>query len=202
MNSGLIGIINIGFTGNIYSVKKALEFSGGKVDLIREIDDFKKFDKIILPGVGSFPNAMKSIEDSNMLEVLVENILKKPTLGICLGYQILCQVGYEFRETRGLSLFDGEVRKLNCNGLIPNMGFNKINILKDSLILKNVNGLDEYYFMHSYEMINHTDITSISSYNNHTFVSSIEKNNIFGVQFHPEKSRLSGIKIFKNFIDI
>tara|TARA_Y100000022_G_scaffold146038_1_gene127726 strand:+ start:14 stop:622 length:609 start_codon:yes stop_codon:yes gene_type:complete len=202
MRSGKIGIIDIGMKGNIFSIYKALEYAEANVGLIRDERDFSRFDKIILPGVGSFPNAIKSIKRENMLEVITQNISKKPSLGICLGFQILCQIGYEFQEMEGLNLLKGEVRKLNCNGLIPNMGFKKIQILKDSPILKDINEKDEFYFMHSFEMINHTDITSISSYNKHTFVSSVQKENIFGVQFHPEKSRSSGIKLFKNFVDI
>jgi imidazole glycerol phosphate synthase glutamine amidotransferase subunit len=195
----LIGIVNYGISGNIHSVKKAIERAGGNTMVINTPSDFNLVDKVIIPGVGSFKDAMQELNNNGFVEPLKR--FTKPILGICLGMQILAKLGFEYGETKGLGLVDAEVKLIQCDGKIPHMGFNKIQVVNPNILL---NGLEEeeFYFMHSYEMVNYTDITALTEYKNHSFVSAICKNNLYGVQFHPEKSREAGIKLLSNFIQL
>jgi len=197
--SDVIGIVNYGITGNIHSIKKAIIKAGGDVLIIDEPSNFDNVDKIVLPGVGSFKNAMKELKSDGFIEKL-ENF-NKPILGICLGMQILSRIGFEYGENKGINLINAEVKPVLCNGKVPHVGFNSIKVTADNKLLF---GLDnkEFYFMHSYEVINYTNIISLTEYSGHKFVSAINKNNIYGVQFHPEKSREAGISLFKNFIEL
>lgn len=194
-----IGIVDYGIVGNIYNVANAVNVAGGQTLIIKNAEDFKKADKIVLPGVGTFSDAMQYMNSSGLLEPLLDQIKQKDTLGICLGMQILSKIGFEYGETKGLDLIDAEVKEILCDGKIPHMGFNSIDIIKKSPLFNTIEN-ESFYFMHSYEVVNYTDIVSLTSYNNHTFVSSVQKENIFGVQFHPEKSRDAGIKLLNNFI--
>ena len=197
-----IGVVNVGSSGNVFNVIKSISYTGAPCGVIKQEDDFSKYDKIIFPGVGSFPYVMDMLRKNNFHHALIESMKCKPTLGICLGLQVLCRVGYEFEEVLGLNIIRGEVRKLNCSGVIPNMGFRTIEIVKDSPIFKGITENDEFYFMHSYEVINHTETIAISTYSHHSYVCAIQKDHVFGVQFHPEKSREPGLRILKNFIDL
>jgi len=194
-----IGIINYGIAGNIHSVKKALEKAGGKTLIINGPSDFPLVDKLVIPGVGSFKGAMNELEN----HALIGSIKKfdKPILGICLGMQILAELGFEFGKTKGLSLIEAEVKPILCDGKIPHMGFNRIYVKTPNKLLQGVEN-EEFYFMHSYEMVNYTNISALTKYNGHTFVSAIYKENIYGVQFHPEKSRKAGIKLLSNFVKL
>jgi len=195
----LIGIVNYGIAGNIHSVKKAIERAGGNAILVNSPSDFNLIDKVIIPGVGSFNGAMQELGNNGCVEPL--KIFTKPILGICLGMQILAKLGFEYGKTKGLGLVDAEVKIIQCDGRVPHMGFNKIQVVKPNILF---NGLEEekFYFMHSYEMVNYTDIVALTEYKKHIFVSSVCKNNIYGVQFHPEKSREVGIKLLSNFIKL
>jgi imidazole glycerol-phosphate synthase subunit HisH len=197
--SDLIGIVNYGIAGNIFSIKKAIERAGGNVFIIERPSDFQRADKIVVPGVGSFNDAMQELETSGLIEPI--KLYKKPILGICLGMQILSTLGYEYGKTQALGLIDAEVKQVLCDLKVPHMGFNSIDVVNTNKLL---NGLEskEFYFMHSYEVVNYLDIASLTTYGGHSFVSSIQKNNIYGVQFHPEKSRVQGIKLFENFLKL
>jgi imidazole glycerol-phosphate synthase subunit HisH len=197
--SNVIGIVNYGTAGNLHSVEKALNKAKGKTLIINNLEQFNQVDKIVLPGVGSFKNAMQQLENIGFLEVLSNN--KKPILGICLGMQILSTLGFEYGRTKGLGFIKAEVRPMLIDAKVPHVGFNTIEVIKTSDIL---NGLEdeEFYFMHSFEVVNYTDITSLTECAGHKFVSSIQKDNIYGVQFHPEKSREAGIQFLKNFINL
>ncbi len=197
--SNIIGIINYGIAGNIYSVKKAIEKAGGETLIVNAAADFKSVDKLVIPGVGSFKESMKELENDGFINPL--KFFDKPILGICLGMQLLAKIGFEFGKTLGLDLLDAEVKPILCDGKIPHMGFQKIQIVNSNELLKGLEN-EEFYFMHSFEMINYTDIAALTDYGNHSFVSSVKKNNIYGVQFHPEKSRQAGIKLLKNFIEL
>ncbi len=196
-----VGIIDYGNAGNLYSIKKAIENlgNGSAVKIIKSTPDFESIDKIILPGVGAYADSMKGI--ALFKEGLFRSIAKKPTLGICLGMQILSEKGYEFGETAGLGHLEGEVMKIPVKCKVPHLGWASLDIMKPSRILRGISREDVFYFMHSYELINYKDVVALSCYGGHNFVSVIEKDNIFGVQFHPEKSRASGLAIFKNFLD-
>ena len=197
--SHIIGIVNYGIAGNIHSVEKAINKANGKTLIINNVEQFNQVDKIVLPGVGSFKNAMKQLENIGFLEVLCRNT--KPILGICLGMQILSTLGFEYGETKGLGLIHAEVRPMLIDAKVPHVGFNTIEVTQANDVL---NGLEkeEFYFMHSFEVVNYTNIISLTQYEGHKFVSSIQKDNIYGVQFHPEKSREAGIQLLKNFIDL
>tara|TARA_A100001015_G_C14972159_1_gene705631 strand:+ start:727 stop:1329 length:603 start_codon:yes stop_codon:yes gene_type:complete len=197
--SNIIGIVNYGTSGNIHSVEKALKKANGQTLIINNLEQFSQVDKIVLPGVGSFKNAMNQLEKIGFLEVLCSN--KKPILGICLGMQILSTLGFEYGQTKGLGIIKAEVRPMLIDAKVPHVGFNTIEVIKKSDIL---NGLEnkEFYFMHSFEVVNYTNVTSLTECAGHKFVSSIQKDNIYGVQFHPEKSREAGIELLKKFINL
>lgn len=197
--SNVIGVINYGIAGNVHSIKKALEQAGGEVLIINSPEDINKVDKIVIPGVGSFNSAMQELKNDGFLEGLIN--FKKPMLGICLGMQILSTLGYEYGKSSGLGLIDAEVKEVSCDARVPHMGFNTLEVVSPNELLNGVEN-EEFYFMHSYEMVNYTDISSLTDYAGHKFVSSVKKGNIYGVQFHPEKSREAGIELFKNFIKV
>ena len=197
--NNILGIINYGIAGNIHSVKKAIERAGGKTLVINDPSDFDLVDKLVIPGVGSFKDAMQELENGNFISSIQE--FSKPVLGICLGMQILADLGLEFGKTKGLALIEAEVKPMLCDGKIPHMGFNKISVKVPNILLDGLED-EEFYFMHSYELVNYTDIIAITKYNDHSFVSAVHKGNLFGVQFHPEKSREAGIKLLSNFIKL
>ena len=197
--ANVVGIVNYGIAGNLHRIKKAVEKAGGKTIIINKSDDFNKVDRLVIPGVGSFKSAMSELNEVNFTNQIIN--FDKPVLGICLGMQVLSDFGFEYGKTKGLGLIDAEVKLIKCKDKIPHVGFGKIDVLKESKLLSGLEN-QEFYFMHSYEIINFHDVVSTTTYSNHTFVSSIQKDNFFGVQFHPEKSRSAGINLFKNFIEL
>jgi imidazole glycerol phosphate synthase glutamine amidotransferase subunit len=194
-----LGIVDIGIAGNIFNIQKAIKKAGADTKIVKYVDDFKAIDKLVLPGVGSFNSVMSVMDSSGLSQSVKEYAKEHDILGICLGMQMLSRIGFEHGEHSGLGFIDAEVKKIELKAPIPHMGFNTLDIQKNSKLLKGIE-CEEFYFMHSYEMINYTDILSLSSYAEHSFVSAIERDNIYGVQFHPEKSRDVGIKLFENFI--
>jgi imidazole glycerol phosphate synthase glutamine amidotransferase subunit len=194
-----IGIVNYGIAGNIHSIKKAVEASGGIPVIIDALKQFEEVEKVILPGVGSFRDAMQELKDDGFISALQQ--LEKPILGICLGMQILSTLGYEYGQTSGLGLIDAEVKPILVDAKVPHVGFNNIRVIHPNPLLEGLEN-EAFYFMHSYEVVNYTDIAALTEYAGHQIVSAVQKDNIYGVQFHPEKSREAGIKLFKNFIDL
>ena len=194
-----IGLINYGIAGNITSIQRAMEAAGGKVVLISKNSSLDNVDKIILPGVGSYADAISELKLLELIPQLIRFAENKPVLGICLGMQILSTVGFEFGETQGLNLIDAEVKKVKCHGEVPHVGFNSIQVINPNSLLEGLEDA-EFYFMHSYEMVNYTCVSALTNYHGHQIVSSVKKDNIYGVQFHPEKSREAGIQLFKNFL--
>ena len=190
--SNLIGVINYGIAGNIFSVNRAIQEAGGKTFIINDAADFGKADKIVLPGVGSFSESMNELEASGFVDKILE--FQGPILGICLGMQILSRIGFEFGVTHGLNLLEAEVRPILSDGKIPHMGFNKLNVVKSNELLSGVED-EEFYFMHSY-------VATLTVYCGHSFVSSVRSGNLYGVQFHPEKSRDAGIRLLNNFVQL
>lgn len=197
--SNIIGLINYGIAGNIHSIKKAIEKAGGIVKIINRKEELDSVDKIVIPGVGSFKDAMNELQKDNLLEPLKEAIKTKTTLGICLGMQILSTLGFEYGKTEGLGAIEAEVKPMLVDAKVPHMGFNSIDVVKSNKLLAGLER-EEFYFMHSFEVVNYTNIASLTDYAGHKFVSSIHANNLYGVQFHPEKSREAGIRLFQNFI--
>ena len=199
----VVGVLNYGTAGNIFNISKAVEISGASVKVINNHKDFSNTDKIILPGVGSFNDAMEEIEKDGMKECLLEEIKNKHTLGICLGMQILTERGSEFGETTGLGVIKGEARKLSVKYKLPHMGWTTIETVSDSPLLNNIGEDDEFYFFHSLEVVSPMETLAFSRYSDYRFVAAISDNNhIFGVQFHPEKSRKQGVQVLKNFINL
>ena len=199
-------------SGNISSVINSFtEVSKGTVNLevTSDLNKIKSSDKVVLPGQGSFKSCIDALNRINGLtDTLSEFVMidKKPLFGICVGLQMFANVGYEETETKGLGWIPGKVSKIdNKNGKykLPHIGWNQINIVKDSKIFNDVENNSHMYFVHSYEFIpeDKNIITATTDYSTNV-VCSVEKENIFGTQFHPEKSDKLGLKIIKNFISI
>ncbi|MBL79381.1 MAG: imidazole glycerol phosphate synthase subunit HisH [Nitrosomonadaceae bacterium] len=198
-----VGIVDYGIAGNILNIAKALENAQANIQILKGPSEFKNVSKLVIPGVGSFSDGMKELKESGMTEEILKFATsQKPVLGICLGMQILASIGFEYGETEGLKLVRGEVRPMRCKHVVPHMGFNTLRIIGKSPLFEKVDEVSSYYFMHSFEFINYTDIIALTEYSGYEFVSAVQHNNIFGVQFHPEKSREAGIQVFKNFLNI
>jgi len=198
----MIAIVDYG-AGNINSVKKALDYLDIESVLTDSPQVMERADGIIVPGVGAFPDAMRNLENKNLITPLKEQALKKPILGICLGMQILFDKGFEFEETKGLSLIDGKVIKLTAENLkIPHMGWNSLKINKPCALLKGIEEGDFVYFVHSYRA--DTDMENINAYTQYGEIvpALVSKGNVYGAQFHPEKSSEIGLKILKNFKEL
>ncbi len=195
-----VAIINYGL-GNVSSVSNAL-FSIGVDNVITyDTSEIRNATHIILPGVGSFAKGMQNLQTS-LLSVIKEETKKgKPLLGICLGMQMLYQKGYENGETQGLSIIKGEIQPFtNIPYKVPHVGWNQVEILKQNKLLQDIEDLN-FYFVHSYYAISKDAAIGKTEYGI-KFVSAIEKENVFGVQFHPEKSGNSGLRLLKNFCEV
>jgi len=199
-------------SGNISSVINSFkEVAGDKVN-IAVTSDIKKIessDKVVLPGQGSFKSCVDALNKiSGLVETLREFTInnKKPLLGICVGLQMFADIGYEETETKGLGWISGTVSKIdNQNGKfkLPHIGWNQIKIVKNSKIFKDIENNSHMYFVHSYEFVpNDKNVISATTDYSSNIVCSVEKENIFGTQFHPEKSDKIGLKIIKNFISL
>jgi len=199
-------------SGNISSVINSFkEVAEDKVN-IQVTSDLKKIkssDKVVLPGQGSFKSCVDALHNISGLvdtlnEFAIEN--KKPLLGICVGLQMFADVGFEEIETKGLGWISGKVSKINNqngNFKLPHIGWNQLNIIKDSQIFKGVENNSHMYFVHSYEFIpQEKSVVSATTDYSSNIVCSVEKENIFGTQFHPEKSDNAGLKIINNFIKL
>ena len=199
-------------SGNISSVINSFkEVAKDKVNIevTADLNKIKSSDKIVLPGQGSFKSCVDALNKINGLtEALSEFAInnKKPLLGICVGLQMFADIGYEETETKGLGWISGKVSKVdNQNGKykLPHIGWNQINIVKQSKIFENIENNSHMYFVHSYEFIpEDKNVISATTDYSSNIVCSVETENIFGTQFHPEKSDKLGLKIIDNFINI
>jgi len=199
-------------SGNISSVINSFkEVAKPKVNIevTSNLEKIKSSDKVVLPGQGSFKTCVDSLTKINGLkdtlnEFVINN--KKPLLGICVGLQMFADIGYEETETKGLGWISGKVSRIdNQNGKykLPHIGWNQINIIKDSKIFKDIENNSHMYFVHSYEFIpSDKNVISATTDYSSNIVCSVEKENIFGTQFHPEKSDKMGLKIINNFINL
>ena len=199
-------------SGNISSVINSFnEVAQNKVN-IEVTSDLKKIklsDKVVLPGQGSFKSCVDALNNINgLVDILNEFAIgnKKPLLGICVGLQMFADLGYEETETKGLGWISGKVSKIdNQNGKykLPHIGWNEINIMTDSKIFKDIENKSHMYFVHSYEFIpeDKSVISATTDYSSN-IVCAVEKDNIFGTQFHPEKSDKMGLRIVENFITL
>ena len=199
-------------SGNISSVINSFkEVAKDKVNIevTADLNKIKSSDKVVLPGQGSFKSCIDALNKINGLtEALNEFAIinKKPLLGICVGLQMFAELGYEETETKGLGWISGKVSKIdNQNGKfkLPHIGWNQISIIKQSKIFKNIENNAHMYFVHSYEFLpNDKNVISATTDYSSNIVCSVEKENIFGTQFHPEKSDKIGLKIINNFISL
>ena len=199
-------------SGNISSVINSFkEVAKDKVNIevTSDLETIKTSDKVVLPGQGSFKSCIDGLNSINgLIDTLNEFALesKKPILGICVGLQMFADIGFEEIETKGLGWISGKVSKIdNQKGKykLPHIGWNQINILKDSKIFKNIENNSHMYFVHSYEFIpEDKNVISATTDYSSKIACSVEKDNIFGTQFHPEKSDKTGLRIIENFIKL
>jgi glutamine amidotransferase len=198
----MIGIIDYGL-GNLFSIHNALKSVNISSKIITSPEQISGYDRLILPGVGAFPEGMKHLKEKGFTEILKNTA--KPILGICLGMQLLFEEGEEFFKTEGLGLIPGRVVSIEKpskdNLKIPHMGWNKLEIIKESSLSKSLEG-NYVYFVHSYKVFTKTEnIIAICDYGQ-PITAIVENNNVFGTQFHPEKSGDIGIRLLKNFANI
>jgi len=195
--------------GNLRSVQKAFEKMGCDAVISNNHDVIRAADKLVLPGVGSFKDGMANLKKLGLVELLGEEIItrKKPFLGICLGMQLLAKLSYENGETAGLNWIDATVQRFDFSGLsqtlkIPHVGWNNVNFRNENRLFEGVLDKSDFYFVHGYHFQTNEDvITSLTDYGR-DFASSLQKNNIFAFQFHPEKSQSAGLKVIKNFVKL
>ncbi len=202
----MIAVIDYGM-GNLRSVGKALEYVGADVVITGEPSKLKDSRALVLPGVGAFRDAVKNLKGKGIWDVVLEEVKKgKPLLGICLGLQLLFEKSYEFGETEGLGLIKGEVIKFNLppEFKIPHMGWNQVFKKKESPLLEGIKEGEFFYFVHSYYVKPEEEgvVLTKTDYGGLFFTSSIEKDNVFATQFHPEKSQRAGLKLLENFVKL
>lgn len=193
--------------GNIHSVQKALESMGAKTTVTNKPDGIKVSDKAVLPGVGAFDDAMQELKRQDLISALTEHIKsKKIFLGICLGMQLLFEESEEARESKGLGLLKGRVKKFeNKDNLkVPHMGWNQLKVKNSACpLLKDVTDNSYVYFCHSYYPKPYDErIIAVTTDYGVDFTSILWQDNIYGVQFHPEKSQETGLKILRNFVSL
>lgn len=196
----MTAIIDYG-AGNLFSVKNALDYLKIENKVTKNAEDLRAADRLILPGVGAFPDAMRMLRESGLVEVIKEEVQKKPLLGICLGMQMLFEKGYEFEETDGLGLIKGSVKLMTPENLpIPHIGWNELELNNPCKLLEK--GGDYVYFVHSYA----ADCPSenVAAYCDYGMKvpALVFNDNVYGAQFHPEKSGDKGLEMLKKFAEL
>lgn len=186
--------------GNLRSVSKALERVGFKIKVSSDPEDLKRADFVVLPGVGAFRDAMDNLKRLGLLKGILKHIERgKPYMGICLGLQLLFEKSYEFGETEGFGILEGEVVLLPSKVKVPHIGWNQLWKRKPSDLLEGINDGEYFYFVHSYHVLpKRSEVVLSTTDYGVDFVSSVEYENIFAVQFHPEKSQKAGLKLLEN----
>ena len=204
----MIVLIDYG-VGNLYSVAKAAAFVGGDVKISSAVDDLKRAEKIILPGVGAFGDCMKNLEATGLIPTIKQEVASgKKILGICVGMQILFAGSEESPGVDGLKIFNGHVRKIQAGDLkIPHMGWNSVSMRNAQCVMQNLfKGIksDSYfYFVHSYHAIpDDKKIIAATTTYGEEVTAALEFENIFATQFHPEKSGDVGLQVLKNFVEL
>jgi len=203
----MIAIIDYNM-GNLASVQNALAKIGVKSKIVSDPDDVKSYDRILLPGVGAFGDAMEHLRQNGMDESVKEFAKSgKPMIGICLGMQLLFSRSLEFGEHDGLDLIPGEVVPFDQNRFnklqkVPHMGWNELFAQKESPLFKNLPKSFYLYFVHSYHAVTSDDYVIGKTHYGYEFVSAVSNDNVFGIQPHPEKSHENGLQILSNFVEI
>lgn len=200
----MIVIVNYGL-GNLHSVRKAIAFVGGDVVVSDDPQTILNAEKVVLPGVGAFADGIAGLESRGLVPVVREAAAQgKPLLGICLGMQLLFEESEEQGQHKGLGLLPGNVVFFRQPGIkVPQIGWNQVEISKPSPLMEVIKTGDYYYFNHSYYCVpdDDTDVLTRTEYGT-MFASSVVRANIYGVQFHPEKSQKTGLQILKNFVEL
>ena len=195
----MIAIIDYGM-GNLRSVQKALEFVGQNAIITDAISVMEKADKLVLPGVGAFGDAIATIRNKGIDNVIYDGINKgKPFLGICLGMQMVFDKSYEYGEYKGLGLIPGTIQLLPDNVKKPHIGWNNLNIKMREPLFKNIGESPYVYFVHSYYLETDAPVVSATTDYGKEIQVAVQKDNIYALQFHPEKSGDVGLEILKNF---
>ena len=203
----MIAIIDYNM-GNLASVQNALAKIGAESKIVSDPDSIKKYDKVLLPGVGAFGDAMEHLCQNGMDEAVKEFVKSgKPMLGICLGMQLLFSKSLEFGEHRGLNLIPGEVvpfdeKMFNKPHKVPHMGWNELFVQKATPLFDNLSKGFYLYFVHSFHAVTSDEYIIGKTWYGYEFVSAVQNGNIFGIQPHPEKSHENGLKILRNFVQI
>ncbi len=209
MSSNQVVIIDYNM-GNLRSVQKAFEKVGCDAVITNDHETIRNADKIVLPGVGAFSDAMKNLSELGLTNILNEEIIKKKKLflGICLGMQLISKKSYENGETEGLGWVDAEVvrfdfKLFNEKLKVPHVGWNNVQYKNTNILFDSISDNSDFYFVHSFyfKTSNNDIVSSITDYGI-DFVSSVHIDNIYAFQFHPEKSQVAGLKILENFINL
>ena len=199
----MIVIIDYG-VGNLRSVQKSFERAGVVAIITNDIGLITEATKLILPGVGNFEHAMKSLNSSGLLQTINHKVLveKTPILGICLGMQLMTRFSEE-GNTEGLGWVDAITKKFKIDYKVPHIGWSTSEEVKENKFTKGISTSDEFYFVHSYYVeTKNKELNMFETNYSHNFVSGFCKDNIYGVQFHPEKSYSKGIQLLKNFSEL
>ena len=202
----MIGIINYNM-GNLRSVQNAFDALGAKSQIVTDPDALKKYDRVILPGVGAFGDAMEHLEKAGMKEAIMTYAQSgKTLLGICLGMQLLFEKSEEFGQNQGLGLIEGEVKAFDTSRFetplkVPHMGWNEMHV-EDSPLFRGMDKTFYLYFVHSYHVTCDQAQSIGKTHYGYDFAASVQKENIYGIQPHPEKSHENGLKILKNFMEL
>jgi len=201
----MIVIIDYGM-GNLFSVENALKSLGASVKISSRENDIVNAEKLILPGVGAFPDGMKNLQELGLIPFLEREVLekKKPFLGICLGMQLLATEGEEHKLTRGLGWVAGRVRRFAVDEdtfRIPHVGWNDVMPKSGQPLFQGIES-PIFYFVHSYHLVpDDQSVVAATCQYGETFVAAVKKENIFGTQFHPEKSQKNGLRLLENFLN-
>lgn len=203
----MIGLIDYNM-GNLRSVSNAFEQLGVAVEIVRDAKEVERFDKIILPGVGAFKDAMDCLHERELDDAIKAFAAsKKPLLGICLGMQLLFESSVEFGECKGLGLIEGEIVKFDASRFghklkIPHMGWNTLHVTQETPLFKGMPEAFYLYFVHSFHARCDEQYTVGKTLYGYEFTSAVQKENVFGFQPHPEKSHANGLKILQNFVEL
>ncbi|MEK6982292.1 MAG: imidazole glycerol phosphate synthase subunit HisH [Candidatus Micrarchaeota archaeon] len=202
----MITIIDYGL-GNLRSVSKAFFLMGAEVVISNKIEDIANAEKLVLPGVGAFGDGMKNLRESGLDKILSDEVVikKKPIIGLCLGMQLLAKNSTELGFNLGLGFINAEVKILESQShkfKIPHVGWNEVSPKLDALLFKDLQE-PSFYFVHSYQVVcKDPAIVAATCNYGHEFTAAVQQDNIFGVQFHPEKSQKDGLKLIENFINL
>ncbi len=198
----MIGVIDSNIC-NIFSLTNMLKKLKTDFIIINSPKDFDKADKIILPGVGAYPKAMENLKKFELIDKILEFANKnKYILGICLGMQLLFEESFEFIKTNGLGLIPGKTEKIKTKKVLPHMGWNDITITNNIPLLKDIKNGADVYFVHSYKICTDNQYIAATTEYDEIIPAIVSNKNIFGTQFHPEKSKKWGEIILKNFINL